>query len=111
MRNHKMPQKAKRLLVRRYEYARISGADLAEALQEAGLTPEEFSRLTGTGSPQRIAKWLKDEEDIPHDAHLLISIFVEQPTSLQIAREMAEGYARTKTWKVQEQCSDTKRKA
>ena len=51
-------------------YKRISGAEFAMLLNEAGVTPTLFAEIYGV--PQaRVMKWLDGEQDIPHSAHVL----------------------------------------
>jgi DNA-binding transcriptional regulator YiaG len=54
-------------------YKRITGADLADLLHAAGLTPTLFAEVYGV--PQsRVMKWLDGEQDIPHSAHVLVRL-------------------------------------
>lgn len=69
-------------------YRRMSGAELAVAIEAADLTPTHFAELYGV--PQaRVLKWLDGEQDIPHSAHVLIKLLVNEK-NYEMAEEITE---------------------
>lgn len=54
-------------------YTRMTGADLAIALDDSEITPTEFAELYGV--PQsRVMGWIDGVQDVPHSAHVLIRL-------------------------------------
>jgi hypothetical protein len=69
-------------------YLRMTGAELGVALDAAQLTPTFFAELYGV--PQaRVMKWLDGEQDIPHSAHVLVRLLVDEK-NFKLAREITE---------------------
>ena len=54
-------------------YDRLTGADLAQLLVDADLTPTEFAEIYGV--PQaRVMGWIEGAQDSPHSAQVLIRL-------------------------------------
>jgi len=77
---------------RRYEYARITGADLSRRLGAVQISAEELVRYAAT-SRDRVMKWLDGREDIPPSIDLLTTILAEMPEALDIAERWASRVA------------------
>ena len=66
----------------------MTGAELGVALDEAQLTPTFFAELYGV--PQaRVMKWLDGEQDIPHSAHVLVRLLVDEK-NFKLAHDITE---------------------
>lgn len=58
-------------------YRRMTGAELAIAINDAEITPTYFAEIYGV--PQaRVMKWLDGEQDIPHSANVLIRLLATE---------------------------------
>lgn len=67
-------------------YNRMTGAQLAAALDESELTPTEFAEIYGVPH-ERILKWIAGEQDIPHSAHVLVKLLAYEENFTE-AREI-----------------------
>ena len=70
----------------KHGYKRLTGAELAVQLAGLNLSPAEFSRLMGT-SQKRIMQWIDGEEDIPHNARVLLTL-LSMPGALLLATQI-----------------------
>jgi len=57
----------------RHGYKRLGGAQLAVGLKELEISPANFAAFFGT-SQKRVLQWIDGEEDVPHSAHLLLTV-------------------------------------
>lgn len=79
----------------RYGYDRLTPEEFKEGLDGLGMSAVEFARITGTGAPKRVDEWLSGEQEIPHDANVLLTIFEEVPGAIDVARELADEYGQS----------------
>lgn len=70
-------------------YRKMTAAEGAVLLAEAGLTPSFFAFLYGT-SRERVLKWIDGVEDWPHPARLLLKIFKANPGMIDLAETVTE---------------------
>lgn len=73
---------------RRYNYVRITGAELSRRLAAVQMSAEELVRYAGT-SRDRVMQWLDGREDIPPSIDLLTTILVAVPGALDVAEAWA----------------------
>ena len=57
----------------RHGYKRLGGAQFAVSLKELSISPANFAAYFGT-SQRRVLQWIDGEEDIPHAAHVLLTV-------------------------------------
>lgn len=86
------PQGRKRVSAR-FEYKRMTGADLAAWLHELDLPADAFCRIFGV-RPEVMARWLKDEQDIPPWVFVVVWLLKETPNGNAIARTAAANHIR-----------------
>jgi len=69
-------------------YNRMTGAELAAALNDADVTPTEFAELYGV--PQsRVMTWLDGAQDIPHSASILVRFLATEENYVE-ARSLTD---------------------
>lgn len=69
-------------------YSRMTGAELAIALDEADITPTEFAELYGV--PQsRVMGWIDGVQDIPHSAAVYVRLLAIEENYVE-ARSMTD---------------------
>lgn len=57
----------------------MTGAELAVAMSEAGLSPSDFARLYGV--PQaRVLGWIDGVREIPHSAAVMVRLLQDEHT-------------------------------
>lgn len=66
-------------------YELIAPADFASMLNEADITARHFAELLGVGE-SRVIKWLNGEADIPHWAHLIVTLLLDEGNYQRAAR-------------------------
>lgn len=76
----------------RYGYDRLTAEEFRNGLEGLGMSPVEFARISGTGAPKRVDEWISGDQEIPHDANVLLTIFEEVPGAIDVARELADEY-------------------
>lgn len=70
-------------------YRRMTGAELAVALNAANITPTYFAELYGV--PQsRVVKWLDGEQDTPHSAHVLVKVMAYSDEVFNLIESITE---------------------
>lgn len=71
-------------------YRRMTGSELALAIEEINTTPTYFAELVGV--PQsRVMKWLDGEQDIPHSVHVLAKLLRSSDENFKLAEQLTEG--------------------
>lgn len=80
---------------RRYNYVRITGAELSRRLSAVQMSAEELVRYAGT-SRDRVMQWLDGREDIPPSIDLLTTILAELPDARYAAERWATRVATRK---------------
>ncbi|QYM73239.1 hypothetical protein K1X45_01970 [Pseudochrobactrum sp. Wa41.01b-1] len=75
-------------------YRRLTGAELANVLNDINITPTYFAEIAGV--PQhRVMKWLDGEQDIPHSVHVLAKLIARNDENFKIAEAITEDYEET----------------
>ena len=81
--------------MRRYQYRKMTPAEISEALQDTGLTVGQFSRIIGARyngpDDSTVQKWLDGTQDAPTYLPALFALLM-LPNGVQRAREAAERY-------------------
>lgn len=73
-------------------YRRLTGAELAVLIAEAGITPTFFSYLNNTRL-ERLFNWIDGVEDkdlAPHQVRVLLEIFKRHPETIDTAEAVTE---------------------
>jgi DNA-binding transcriptional regulator YiaG len=70
-------------------YTKLTGAEFAVLLAEAGLTPTFFAEIYGTSSG-RIVEWMDDVTDVPHPVRLLLELFKHHPETIDTAEKITQ---------------------
>ena len=81
-------------MARRYAYERITGAQLGAALVQLNLSLRQFAWLGGY-APDRVARWLNDTEEIPHNAALVCAM-ATIPDALALGMRFTNSRAKDK---------------
>lgn len=75
----------------RFEYTRMTGAEITEALQEIDLDPVAFCRIFGI-RPEVMKRWQRDEQDAPPWIFPVLWLLREVPNGIAIARTAAANH-------------------
>lgn len=70
-------------------YKRLTGAELAEKIRAAGITPSFFAYLRAT-TQKRVLDWIDNKQDIPHDVRVLLELFIADERNIDIAEEVTD---------------------
>lgn len=73
-----------------YEYEPLASEDFRRALDELGLTCDEFSRITGAGAPNRVILWYSGKEDIPKSVRGYLALFYRDRGNIEFLRQLAD---------------------
>lgn len=71
----------------RFEYDRLTGEHLSQALRDIGLSPGTFARFFGL-KDQVVFRWLKDEQDIARWVQPVLEL-LRLPGAIRVCRETA----------------------
>ncbi len=71
------------------EYRRMTAAEISEAFNRLGLSPNEFCRLTGSAYKRVTGEWLEGR-DIPQWVPALLSSWLASPEAFEAARQDAK---------------------
>lgn len=77
----------------RFEYTRLTGRQIGDALAEIDLLPAAFCRIFGVRK-EVMRKWLKDEQEPPPWVFVVLWLLREVPNGIAIARTAAANHIR-----------------
>lgn len=78
-------------MTRRFEYRRITGRELSEALDDLDLPAKAFCRIFGV-NPQVMTRWLRGDQETPPWVFPVIWLLREIPEAVAIARSAAASH-------------------
>lgn len=73
---------------KRFEYTRMTGAELTADLKAMGMTVPAFARITGSIA-DRVHQWANGQEDIPTWVPVMTAVMKKVPGAIPEARQEA----------------------